>query len=340
MRTSRVTTIKHLVLSVGKRVLCRTFHTGWRLAKERAWTEKQIRNAQELFQEIKDDYTQDTRNIKLFQNSADTQKWDVTMLTLALSANSVKEALARAPMQSNDDECAEFMIGLDTDAFSKLFRAGVLKNNMRNTFLSCRADVYSAVSVMRIIRNYLAHGDLSLEEDGISHAVYQSLSLFCCAALRTLARVDADEHYIVTVNEMISDATSSSSPRLDPNSTPPRSRAAASDAKFFNQFGTSSSSAASTTCSASKAGDGPNSAVPFQRRQDDSQTENDPSHLTVDEVCVRLVKLGMQQHVVKFKECAIDGSMFAYLDELWEELGVSLAAHRIKIQKVLPSMRC
>ncbi len=55
----------------------------------------------------------------------------------------------------------------------------------------------------------------------------------------------------------------------------------------------------------------------------------------VADVCDALVELELGEHAAAFRRCSMDGSMLGDLGALWDELGVALTAHRIKITRSL-----
>ncbi len=57
--------------------------------------------------------------------------------------------------------------------------------------------------------------------------------------------------------------------------------------------------------------------------------------MRVEDVCEALVELELGEHAAAFRRCSMDGSMLGDLGELWDELGVALTAHRIKMSRSL-----
>jgi len=55
--------------------------------------------------------------------------------------------------------------------------------------------------------------------------------------------------------------------------------------------------------------------------------------LSIEEICAKLVEMGLAEHCEAFAENSIDGSMLEDLEELWDELKVEKKAHRMKILK-------
>jgi hypothetical protein len=55
----------------------------------------------------------------------------------------------------------------------------------------------------------------------------------------------------------------------------------------------------------------------------------------VADVCDALEELELGEHAAAFRRCSMDGSMLGDLAALWDELGVTLTAHRIKIARSL-----
>ena len=61
----------------------------------------------------------------------------------------------------------------------------------------------------------------------------------------------------------------------------------------------------------------------------------DKVRVRVEDVCDALVELQLGEHAAAFQRCSMDGSMLEDLGALWDELGVALTAHRIKIARRL-----